>query len=236
MSPRKRRSAVLDAAPPSIEEAEAAAAEAESRAEAARARAEELRRQAGQESTAKPTVGDKIRSWTRPRWLRLPPAKPIAVVAAIVLICASLAATGYMLWQDHVNTQERQRAAEFSAAASAAARQSVVTMMSLNPATVKQDMQRVVENSTGRFKQALEAGGADEIVKRVEQSKVNTKVTVQSVAIENMSGDSAVVLVAALSEGTGPDNQKLPLAPWRISVSLNNDNGQLKTSEIEFVQ
>jgi Mce-associated membrane protein len=138
-----------------------------------------------------------------------------------------------MMWQHHATTQQRQRAAEFSAAA----RQSVVTMMSLNPATIRQDMQRVVENSTGRFKRALEeAGGADEIVKRVEQSKVSTKVTVQSVAIENMSGDSAVVLVSALSEGTGPDNQKLPPAPWRISVSLNNDDGQLKTSEFEFVQ
>ena len=233
MSPRKRRSAVLDAAPPSIEEAEAAAAEAEARAEAARARAEELRRQAGQESTVKPTIRDKIRSWTRPQWLRLPPAKPIAVVAAIMLICASLAATGYMMWQYHVATQERQRAAEFSAAA----RQSVVTMMSLNPATV-QTRHATTSSKTppAGSRKALEAGGADEIVKQVEQSKVNTKVTVQSVAIESMTADSAVVLVAATSEGTAPDNQKLPPASWRISISLDRDAGQLKTSEFEFVQ
>lgn len=235
MSPRKRRSGVLDAdalEALSIDDVEAAAAEAEARARTARARAEELRRQAGEEPSAQSETAGNRRAWSRPGWLRFPGGKPIAVAAAVVLICMSLAATGYMMWQHHLAAQERQRAAEFSAAA----RQSVVTMMSLNPATVRQDMQRVVENSTGRFKKALDAGGADEIVKRVEQSKVNTKVTVQSVAIENMSGDSAVALVSALSEGTGPDNQKLPLAPWRISVSLNNDNGQLKTSEFEFVQ
>jgi len=231
MSPRKRRSGVLDADAASIDDAEAAAVDAEARAEEARARAEELRRQAGMTSIREPESDDS-RPRSRPEWLRFPPSRPVAVAVAIVLIFASLAATGYMMWQHHVTTQEQQRAAEFEAAA----RQGVVTMMSLNPATVRQDIQRVVENSTGRFKKALDAGGAEEIAKQVEESKVSTKVAVQSVAIESISGDSAVVLVAATSEGTAPDNQKLPPASWRISISLDRDDGQLKTSDFEFVQ
>ena len=97
-------------------------------------------------------------------------------------------------------------------------------------------MQRVVDNSTGRFKSGLEGGGADEIAKGVEHSKVSTKLTVQSVAVRAIHGDSAEVLVAATSEGMGPDNKPLPPASWRISVRLERDGGKLKTSEFEFVR
>jgi Mce-associated membrane protein len=250
MSPRKRRAMVLDANqesdngveatpdavgatdPPqaggaptslSIEEAAAAALAAETRAEAARARADELRRQATK------AQADDRRSRRRSR--RRAILKWVAVGAAVVLICASLALTGLMVWHDRGVEQQRQREAEFAAAA----RQSVVTMMSLDPATVRQSMQRVVDNSTGKLKRGLEAGGAEEIAKGVEQSKVSTQLTVQLVAIKAVHGDSAEVLVAATSEGTAPD-KKLPAASWRISVTLERDGGQLKTSAFEFVQ
>ena len=149
-----------------------------------------------------------------------------------MVICASLTVTGLMLWHHRGVEQQRQREAEFAAAA----RQSVVTMMALDPATVRQSMQRVVDNSTGKLKRGLEAGGADVIAKGVEQSKVSTQLTVQLVAVQAVHGDSAEVLVAATSEGTGPDNKKLPPASWRVSVTLERDGGQLKTSEFEFVQ
>jgi Mce-associated membrane protein len=109
-------------------------------------------------------------------------------------------------------------------------------MMTIDPATVQQNMKDVIANSTGKFKSALEAGEADELVKGAQQSKVSTKATVQSVAVESMTENSAVVLVAATSEGTTPDNTKLPPASWRISLNLLRQNGQVKTSEFEFVR
>jgi Mce-associated membrane protein len=239
MSPRKRRAVVLDVhqeaddgsengsqkgSEASIEEAAAAALAAETRAEAARAKADELRRQAAEAEL------DERRSRRRSR--RRAILKWASVGAAIVLICASLTVTGLMLWH-HRGVEQRQRhEAEFAAAA----RQSVVTMMALDPATVRQNMQRVVDNSTGKFKRALEAGAADEIAKGVEQSRVSTQLTVQLVAVKAVHGDSAEVLVAATGEGTAQDNKKLPPASWRISVTLERDGGQLKTSEFEFVQ
>ncbi len=86
-------------------------------------------------------------------------------MARVLLIGTSLTLTGLMMWQHRDANHQRQREAEFTAAA----RQSVVTMMSLDPATVRQEMQRVIGNSTGKFKQALEAGGAEEIAKGVER-------------------------------------------------------------------
>ncbi len=229
MSPRKRRSAVLDA-DASIEEVEAAATEAQVRAAAARARAETLRRRV--DDLDDRTLAQKFRDWNRPRWLRLPSLKLLALTEAVALICASLAVTVVMLLHHRHVVQQQQRAAEFSAAA----RQSVVTMMTIDPATAQQNMKDVIANSTGKFKSALEAGEADELVKGAEQSKVSTKADVQSVAIESMTQKSAVVLVAATTEGTAPDNTKLPPASWRISLTLEREHGQLKTSQFEFVQ
>jgi Mce-associated membrane protein len=221
MSPRKRRSGVLDADPGealSVEDAEAAAAEAEARAEQARIRAEELRRQA------------RRRAWSRPQWLRLPPARLIAVGAAIVLICAALAATGYMMWDHRGVVQERQRTAEFSAAA----RQSVVTMMTIDPAKAREGVQRIIDNSTGSLKADLEST-ADAMISSMETSKVATKVNVVSVAVESVTNDSAVVLVAAVSDVTDPNAAKRPPVTWRISVTMKRDSGQLKMSRFEFV-
>jgi Mce-associated membrane protein len=235
MSPRKRRAMVLDAnsetadssekddTATSVEEAAAAALAAETRAEAARAKADELRRQANRAES------EKRRSRSRSR--RRAILKWAGVCAAIVLICASLTVTGLMIWHHRGVEQQRQREAEFAAAA----RQSVVTMMALDPATVRQSMQRVIDNSTGKLKRGLMDGGAEEIAKGVEQSKVSTQLTVQLVAVKAVHGDSAEVLVAATSEGTAPD-KKLPAASWRISITLERDGGQLKTSAFEFVQ
>ncbi|HZQ30688.1 MAG TPA: hypothetical protein VFB19_03025 [Mycobacterium sp.] len=228
MSPRKRRSGVLDA-DASIEEIEAAAFDAQTRAVAARAHAERLRRQASEQE--KKSVFARLREWSRPSWLALPTPTLLALCEAAAVICAALAATGYMLWQHHEVQQDQRRAAEFSAAA----RQSVVTMMSIDPATAEQNMKDVIANSTGKFKSALEAGEADELIKGSQQSKVVTKATIQNVAVESMTPDSAVVLVAATTEGTGPNNAKLPAASWRMSLTLVRQNGQLKTSEFEFV-
>ena len=46
----------------------------------------------------------------RPRWLRRPGRKTIAVGAGIVLASASLGASGYMLWQHHIAVHKRQLA------------------------------------------------------------------------------------------------------------------------------
>lgn len=229
MSPRKLRSAVLDA-DASIEEFEAAAAEAQARAYAARVRADSLRLRVAEEESR--SVFDRVREWSRPRWLLLPSVKLLALAEAGVLVAASIAAVVVMLVHHRHADQNRQRAAEYAAAA----RQSVVTMMTVDPASVQQNMKDVIANSTGKFKSALEAGEAEELAKGVQDSKVSTKATVLTAAVESMTENSAVVLVAASTDGTGPDNAKLPGASWRISVTLEREGGQLKTSEFEFVR
>lgn len=44
-----------------------------------------------------------------------------------------------------------------------------------------------------------------------------------------------IVLVAAKSDLTNPDNTKRDPRSWRISITLERDGGQLKISKLEFV-
>jgi Mce-associated membrane protein len=234
-------------------EAEAAAAEAESRAAAARARAIQMRRQAtatpaeaieeetapGDESAVDDAAvdfpGDAVDQETPVavapvRRGRRPGAMALAVGAAVLLICAFAGVSGYLVWQHHIAVQRQEASAEFSAAA----RQGVVNLMTVDFNDAEKDVQRLLDSSTGKFRDDLKAT-SDELIDSLAQSKVVTKVTVQSSAVESMSADTGVVLVAARSEASATTGSPRPPADWRLAVTLSRDGGQLKMSQVDFI-
>jgi Mce-associated membrane protein len=73
------------------------------------------------------------------------------------------------------------------------------------------------------------------IVQKAEETKVGSKVSVEATAVESLSDNSGVVLVAAKTAPFGPDNVKPPPALFRLSVNLDRDDGQLKMSKVEFL-
>ena len=230
--------------PKSETDSEHEVAEAEARAEAARARLARLRRTAkggyaddGSESPAaeqQPAKSTRKRLRLlrpgRPRWLRRPGRKTIAVGAGLVLASASLSASGYMLWQHHAAVHKRQLAAEFSAAA----RQGITAFMSIDPDHAKEDVQRMIDASTGDQKNTLSVLSTL-IVQKAQDTKVGSKVTVEAVAVASESDNSGVVLVAVKTAPFGPDNVKPPPALFRLSVNMDRDGGQLKMSKVEFL-
>jgi Mce-associated membrane protein len=220
-------------------------AKAEARAEAARARLLRLREAAetgdadddaaSQDVEQRPAKSTRARLRLprrpgRPRWLRRPGRKTVAAGVGIVLASACLGASGYMVWQHHTAVHNRQLAAEFTAAA----RQGITAMMSIDPDHAKEDVQRMIDASTGEQKNTLSVLSTL-IVKKAEDSKVGSKVTVEAVAVESLSDNSGVVLVAAKTAPTGPDNAKPPPALFRLSVDMTRDGGQLKMSKVDFL-
>lgn len=247
------------------EEAEAEAAEADAMAAAARARARaaRLRREAlevdtdtaaGAAAAEAETPADGVAAEDeqsaavelgteeaqdvdaprKRRTLRLRPTKfGVAVAAIIVAILgavAGLAASGYMIVEHRNADKIRQQTAEYTAAA----RQSVVTLMSLDFNNAEADVQRIIDNSTGQFKSDFESQAAD-FVKVAQDSKVVTEVTVNSTAVESMSDDKAEVLVAAASRVTNTAGANQEPRTWRLSVSLEREDGQIKMAKVEFV-
>jgi Mce-associated membrane protein len=229
-------------APDSLAEAEEELIRAEERAEAARARAAELRREAEADSSeqpeptedaevaeAEPAASRLKRRW---RWrLRRPTRTTVGVGTAIVLICASLAASGYIVWQHRTLVQQRQHAAEFAAAA----REEVATLMSIDPAHAVENLQHTIDDTTGALKSQLEATSSY-MAKNAQDAQVTTKATVQDVAVESMTDNSAVVLVVAKSDTINPDKSVRPSVFWRLSVNIDRDGDRLKMSKLDFVK
>jgi Mce-associated membrane protein len=229
-------------APDSLAEAEEELVRAEERAEAARARAAELRREAEASSSeqSEPTENADVpdaepaASRLRGRWrwrLRRPTRTTVGVGTAIVLICASLAASGYIVWQHRTLVQQRQHAAEFAAAA----REEVATLMSIDPAHAVENLQHTIDDTTGALKSQLEATSSY-MAKNAQDAQVTTKATVQDVAVESMTDNSAVVLVVAKSDTINPDKSVRPPVFWRLSVNIDRDGDRLKMSKLDFVK
>ncbi|ORB65669.1 hypothetical protein [Mycolicibacterium tusciae] len=242
------------------EEAEAEAAEAEAAAAAARAKAKAIRlrreaqeaearakaqaeaeNQADDEVTADEPVEtqavvegagvdyDQEAAPKRRRWGLI--VKVVAMTLAVLCTAALITASVLMVNEHRKATENRQLNAEFSAAG----RQGVVTLMSLDFNTAEDNVQRIIENTTGQFKADFEDQAAD-FVKVAQDSKVITDVTVTAAAVESMTPNQAVVLVAATSRVTNSSGAKQEPRAWRLQVSLERvDGGQIKMAKVEFV-
>jgi Mce-associated membrane protein len=151
-------------------------------------------------------------------------------VAAIILICAFAGVSGYIMWQDHGSTERAQRAANFVAGA----RQGVINTTSLDFNRAKEDVQRVLDSSTGEFRDDFQQRAKD-FTSVVEQSKVVTQGTVNAAAVESMDQHSASVLVAATSRITNSAGAKDEPRAWRLRITVTEDGGQYKMSKVEFV-
>jgi Mce-associated membrane protein len=245
------------------EQAEAEAAEAEALAAAARARARaiKLRREAqaqaeqsaeettavveaadataeapetpettepaeAAESPTAPTEATRRRLWVP----RVSGLSRLLTAAATVAICGLLLASGLMLWHHHTVLTERQR----SAAYTAAAKQGVINLTSLDFNKAKEDVQRVLDSATGEFRDDFQRR-ADDFTSVVKDSKAVTEGSVVATAVESMGKDSAVVLVLANERVTNSAGAKDDPRAFRFRVSVIRDGDQLKISKVEFV-
>ncbi len=230
-------------------EAEAEALAAEARADAAHARAAELRRQLDATDVADEPASDIAATPAPPMppappplpALPSPPAPPpggllrtVTVAVTTLLTAGLLGATGYMVWQHQKAAELRRSAAEFTAAA----RQDVINLMSMDYTRAQESVQRVLDNSTGKFRANFDET-ADEFVKALQDEKIVTTATINDAAVEldSMTDESAVVMVSATSRREGrqaPKEQQQPQV-WRVLLTLERDGDQIKMSDVEFV-
>lgn len=234
------------------EQAEAEAAEAEALATAARARAraialrraantaadpgdvtdevtddvEETSEEAEDASEETPEATDDAdETAPRRRWV-----SRVLTAAAVAVICGLLALSGYFVWHHHTADQDGEQAAAFAAAA----RQELINLTSFDFNHAKEDVQRVIDNSTGEFRDDFQSR-ADDFTAVVEQSKVVTEGKVNAAAVESIDNDSAVVLVAASSNITNAAGAKEDPRTWRMRMTVTQEGDQYKVSKVEMV-
>jgi Mce-associated membrane protein len=215
--------------------AEAEATEAEARAEAARAKATAARLRGSEpdaedieptedvESTEDAELDE--RGW----WLRIGLVL-VAVIVVVVVAIASLVVTGMMLVQHQQVAAQQKHQAELVDAA----RTGVVALLSIDYNRAQQDVQHVIDLSTGTFRGDF-TRGADDFVKTAQQSKAVTVGSIKSAALDKETPDGGVVLLAASSTVTNANGAHQDPRAWRMSVTVARDGDKYKMSNVEFV-
>lgn len=153
-----------------------------------------------------------------------------AAATIAMLSIGALVTVSVLMVMHHRNVEDEQRqAAEYAAAA----KQSVVTLMSLDFNSVDEDVQRIIDNSTGDFRKEFE-GQAKDFATVAKESKVVTEATATAAAVESMTDNDAVVLVTATSTVTNTSGAEQEPRTWRLTVNLTRDGDQIKMSKVEF--
>lgn len=220
----------LEQADAEAAEAEALAAAAQARARAARLRAE--RQSPSSETVADTTTEDPDAAPALPEVGRSRRPRVRALSFALALLCsvAMLAVSGYIVWTHHDATQQQRARAEYAAAA----KQAVVTLMSIDFNDPQAGVQRIVDNSVDPFRAEFE-GAAEDFVKAATDAKVTTKATATAAAVQSATADAAVVLVSASSTVTNAAGAQEAPRSWRLTVDLKREGDQIKMSKVEFV-
>ena len=231
-----------------VAEAEAAAAEARAeaariRAGAARARATASRHPDGTDNVSSAEVelscatdslredrADSGRDETRPRRRPKVPWSRLVVVAGALLSGALLAVTGLMAAHHKEINAQRLQDDEFVAAA----RRGVQALLSIDYSDARADVERVISSTTGAFRDDF-ADNADDFVNSAEEAEAVSQGMIQAAALEKRSGDTATVVVAAVSQVSNVAGAQQDPRAWRMSVTVSRDGETLKVSDVEFV-
>jgi Mce-associated membrane protein len=161
----------------------------------------------------------------RPRW------PVVAGVAAVLCSVVMAAASGHILWEHRNQARDQQNRAEFVAAA----KQIVVTLMSIDFRDPQAGVQRILDNSADPFRTEFQSG-AEDFVQLSTDAGVTTKATANAAAVRSATTESAVVLVAATSTVTNADGVAEAPRSWRLAVDLQRDGDRIKMSKVEFLQ
>lgn len=164
------------------------------------------------------------------RGVRRPRGRTLGRGVAGVVVVAALALSGFSVWNHHQIGVQQARENEYLDAA----RQGVLALTSMDSGRAADDVQRVLDRSTGAFRTDFQTRSAD-FTKVVEQSQVATQGEITAAAVESMTDESAVVLVSAVSRITNSAGGQQEPRVWRLSVTVTRDGPDPKMSKVEFV-
>ncbi|SDD01428.1 hypothetical protein [Rhodococcus tukisamuensis] len=146
------------------------------------------------------------------------------VLAALVATVAVAAST---LYADRAREAHRQALVDAAGAG-------VLALIGVRADTADADLDRLRALSTGTFAAELRDGGAG-FVGSIRDADVNSDGRIDAAALAGESGTSAVVVVAAsarVSNAAGPDGAQ---RTYRLRVGVDEVDGRLLMSSVEFV-
>jgi Mce-associated membrane protein len=181
------------------------------------------------ETDEEPAQSEKrLARWRRRVTPRLSRAAVSLVAAgAVVAALAGLAGwLGYQAYEKHEANAKRDLFVQV-------ARQGAVNLTTINYTEVDADVQRILDLSTGAFRDDFEQRSKPfvEVVKAA-QSKSEGSVT--DAGLESQRGDSAQVLVAVAVKSRTAGGEEAP-REWRMRIEVRSVGDDAKVSNVVFV-
>ncbi|MGV0794975.1 mammalian cell entry protein [Mycolicibacterium sp. XJ1819] len=159
-----------------------------------------------------------------------------AAAAALVMVLAMTALVGWLAYRDHRSQAFEADQQMFVAAG----RQVAENLTTIDWAQAEADVERVLDSAAGSFHEEFSQRSAD-FIDVVKKARSKSEGTISEVGLESESEGNAVVLVVAAVRTSTVDDDGNPVADsetssqWRMRISLEKADGDVKATNVEFV-
>lgn len=151
-----------------------------------------------------------------------------ALLAVLTLVLVTALVALWLRAQDNTE-QDRQRRAALELA-----EQQAVTLVTVNPANVNEQMRELLANSTGDFQRQFDAASPT-FERVIKDGKVDSTATVEESGVVRISEDQARVLVALNSKVHNTETNTDEPRRYRLRVDLVKEGDRWLVSNMAFV-
>ncbi len=162
-----------------------------------------------------------------------------AAVSLIIAVLVVIAIVLTVLVANQPDTKLASRKTTFSTFerdGMAAARQIVLTLLTLSPQTASTQVKNLLGSATGAFRSEL-AQIATTLEKTVDQAKVTTtgRIVQSGVRDSSQRKHTVVVQVAAQQDVTNSAGAKADPRSYRLTVTMQQTQGKFRVADVAFV-
>jgi Mce-associated membrane protein len=153
------------------------------------------------------------------------------ILGALLAVVVGLAVAGGLAGGTaaSANDQNQERTAVL-----AAARQEVLSIISISSGSLSSDLSRIAAGATGDFKTEVTSQKSS-FSTIIKQQKVTSSGSIAAAGVESVKGDKATVLVAATATVKNTQSPKGAARDYRMQVTLQKVNGHWLAAQMEFV-
>lgn len=152
-----------------------------------------------------------------------------ALVASAAIVAAVTGLAGWLGLRAYETKHAQAQREQFVQVA----RQGAVNLTTINYTEVDADVQRILDQATGAFREDFEQR-AKPFIEVVKAAQSKSEGTVTDAGLESQRGDSAQVLVAVAVKSRTAGGEEAP-REWRMRIEVRSVGNDTKVSNVVFV-
>ena len=180
--------------------------------------------EAGDADSTDEAVDDQPSAKTPMSHVRLATTLGLAAVVVLAALCGWL---GFRAYQSHTAAAERNLYLQVG-------RQAALNLTTIDFEHADEDVQRVLDSSTGTFYDDFEARSQPfkEVVKQAKSKSVGT---IAEAGVETVNEDGAEVLVAVTVRTSNAGAAEQEPRAWRMRITVQKVGDEAKVANVRFV-